>query len=661
MSSLISGATDIVSKGVTNAVTALLGQGIRDDDNLFCSDRTYFFELRVPNGAAGGPGSKSFYFPLALNPDSISFSEPYAMDATPTLGGGLIIEESGIVQRSIRLRGQTGSYQRTFSGDVGQLGLVSSDKRTFGRPLAPNIQGALSGQKIFQYLNDAVFRVYADLKRDAATATGTSLIFHMPKEMEAWEVSPSRFSCDRSAGRPLDYPYEIELVVVQKAELQAARYSPDKATLDFMRNPLQVAAVFLKRANASVNALTAAQAQLRNYVRQLDVILVQASALISSVGAFVAGTVDLIEVPASEVRLLASTIADALATLVASESALKAVPHSYEQSLRQLENATLYLSLHPDSFVQASAAARQAEAAVRAFVAAEQAAEAQAVAAAAVALPSRSRLASPDGTALSAEQVAQIQTANPAGSGVVQYTGTHSYRVQAGDTLANLAARYLGDARLWRYIAAANSLHPPYMGFQAQLPLLATGASVDVSGLALGDTIAIPDFSTPASEQPDIFTLGVSPDAPAAERTFGSDLALAVQGPLRTDSRTLADGQKLDWVVDKASGGTRLAVATGLDNLTQGILTRVSVQRGEDPMYPDLGTDPLVGSGISAVDGQTLAFSLRESLTQDPRVAQVLDLSVQTSAAGDGVYLTGSVQAQNFTDPVPVSVPLAGA
>lgn len=665
MSSLATGIADIVSKGAQSAIGILVNQGLRSDDNLFVSQSVYFFELRVPSGSTGTAQSK-FFFPLALNPDALSMSEPFTVDATPTLGGGLCVEQSGIVQRTIRIRGTTGSYQRAFNGNVSQLSTLQSDQRTFGRDLPPKVLGVLSGQKIFQYLQDSVFRVFGDLKRDPASASRTSLIFHMPRESESWEVVPTHFGNDRSAQRPLDYPYEIELLVVQKGELANTQFSEDKPVLDALKDPLAVAANFLQRASASINALTAAQGQLRNYFRKLDVILVQANSVVASVSAFVQGTASIIEIPADTVRVLASTIQSSVESFVASADGITRVPQVYEQSMRQLEGACYYLLLHPSSFAQANAAAKQAAEALAAYQAAvnnQSIQEAQAAASSAVAaqtLPTTLSGAARLGTSLTPEQIAEIKTSTPAGAATVAYTGSHPYRIQAGDTLSNIAARYLGDARLWRYVAALNNLRPPYTQLQATLPLAAQGLAASVTTLPLGSVILIPDFSAAQSNQTDLATLGVSPDAPLASRVFGSDFTLTPTSTYTLDKRNLGTGQKLDWAIDTNNGSTGIRTSHGLDNLAQAVLTRVSLTRGEDPLYQGLGIDAVVTSGYPDIDGQTLAFSLKEALTQDPRISQVDSLAVTHTASGDGVILQGQLQARLFADPVPLSIPLTG-
>jgi hypothetical protein len=138
-------------------------------------------------------------------------------------------------------------------------------------------------------------------------------------------------------------------------------------------------------------------------------------------------------------------------------------------------------------------------------------------------------------------------------------------------------------------------------------------------------------------------------------------LALARVSTYRQGQRDLNSDQKLDWVVDRAKGSTGVRHASGLDNLSQGLLTRVTLTRGQDPLYVNLGIDPIVGSGYSEIDQQTVAFNLRTALTNDPRVSQVTSLQVQQSQAGDGLLLSGNVSVRGLADAVPVTLPLGSS
>lgn len=662
MGSLTSGITDIVGNGLQSALSALTGGGIRTDDALFVSESVYFFELRLPRGS-GTKYTQRYLFPLAINPENLSMSEPFTVEATPTLGGGLVVEQGGIVQRTIRLRGNFGVYQAAFHGDVNQLNAKTTLPRSFGRSLEPQVLGVLSGQKLFSYLQDAVFRLFSDFKKDPTTAAGTSLLFHSPRESESWEVVPTRFGNDRAAGRPLDYPYEIELLAVQAAELATDLTSADQPVLDILSSALHTAKNVLTRATAAINALTAAQGQLRNYFRQFDAIIVQAGAVMDAVSHFIAGTTDIIDIPASTVRLLATTIRTSLETFVASVNGIKDVPQTYEQSLRQLEGSCYYLLNHPSSFAQANQAARQAQAAVviyEAALARQDAQLAQAAAeATALALPATFAQAKALGTATTPEQIAQLLTDVTFDEAPVAYTGSFAYTVKAGDTLSNIAARFLGDARLWRYLAAANNLPPPYNPLVSTMPLVARGQTANVRSLNLGDVLQVPDFSSPAADD-SLATLGADPAAPVAERVFGTDLALSRVANYAQGTRDIYSGQKLDWVVDQSKGATGVLHAKGFDNLAQGLLTRVSLTRGQDPLYVNLGIDPVVTSGYGDIDAQTVAFNLRTALVADPRVQQVNSLQVTPSAAGDGLVLTGQVQTRALADAVPIVIPLSG-
>jgi len=195
-------------------------------DDKFWKQFTYFFELAVP--AEVWPLG-SLLFPLVLPPESISFEEPFAVEQTQTQDGGLIVEENGIIQRRMTIRGHTGWKPRKLPHTaITALMGIPSEKRSFDRTLKPLVLDAISGQRHFQYLQDAVFRTYADLKRDPDMAKDTRLFWHNPKDDEHWEVVPLSFTLERSASRRMYYQYNINLLVVGKASEVDADFSEDK-------------------------------------------------------------------------------------------------------------------------------------------------------------------------------------------------------------------------------------------------------------------------------------------------------------------------------------------------------------------------------------------------------------------------------------------------
>ncbi len=74
------------------------------DDSNFVKKLLYFFELRVPPEIAFEGAITSFIFPLVLGPHTYTKGEPFTVSKTPTQGGGLFVEENGIIMRPINIK-----------------------------------------------------------------------------------------------------------------------------------------------------------------------------------------------------------------------------------------------------------------------------------------------------------------------------------------------------------------------------------------------------------------------------------------------------------------------------------------------------------------------------------------------------------------------------
>ena len=199
------GGKGLGAMGTLDFLRETVRQAITGDDKFY-KQFLYFFELRIPQKLAINGIQTTVLFPLMLAPENLSMDEPFAVEVTQTQGGGLIVEENGIIQRMLRIRGNTGFKPRAWEGSRGlALSVVPPEKRSYSRNLDPFIFDALSGQRHFQYLQDAVFRTYGDLKRDPESAEDTRLFWHNPKDDEHWEVIPQKFSLERSSSKRTIY------------------------------------------------------------------------------------------------------------------------------------------------------------------------------------------------------------------------------------------------------------------------------------------------------------------------------------------------------------------------------------------------------------------------------------------------------------------------
>lgn len=283
------------------------------------------------------------------------------------------------------------------------------------------------------------------------------------------------------------------------------------------------------------------------------------------------------------------------------------------------------------------------------------------------------------------------------------------HRVRTTDTIARLAARYLGDAGRWREIATANGLRYPYISddplvqygprlavYQlpdavnigqrliplpgAELALIRPGVrfvvsrvdeygttttdaslvdAYDGNSLTLAEPLAAP---YPAGSQIEVYI----PPGEIVGRVARPGEALII--PDAVDQATAAEQAEddrfgRDLAVDEA-GLLRLttigdlAVVAGVANLAQQLRHRLQTPRGALARHGAYGCD--MHAYIGQASGPTLVVLIQAAIAQalidDPRVANVesvsvaqlgerLEAVVQVTAQSERVALTIGVDA----------------
>lgn len=586
------------------------------NDFNFVKKLAYFFELRVPPKLSSRVLnlSGSFFIPLILNPTNYTLEEPFTVEATPTQGGGLYVEENGIVQRLIRLRGHTGFKPRRFVGDadVKSVGIV--EEKSHSRFLSIFVLDALSGHKHFQYLQDAVFRTYADLKRDPESSEDTKLFFHNPRDSESWQVVPQKFTLTREAERRILYEYDIELLVVGKADAADADFSEDKGLLDTIRDGVRAAKNFVDLATGFVNDVTATVGELTRLVKDVGKVVGGISEMIDAATSFVEGVTDLIEAPLAVVNEL-TEVADSVANLlVTSVEEFRSIPDNYTNSWRRMGQAFDRLGSHPELFESDSQRTLRGirERQERITIAKRAQANLEAGATA----PQSIDDFAAQGTEPLPGEIDRAKAELGAGRGVNRYTAARQISIGQGDTLASLAAQHLGDARLWQDIALLNGMKPPFIDSQADAAL--AGPANPVPGVSgIGSKLIVPTFGRAPENRPLLPVLGVSREASFEDQVLGTDYKLEPTGSRK---------DQFDWVVDTDHGSVDFKRVSGVDNLTQGLTTRLSTEKGQNVLYKRLGLQRVVGVNQTDVDAQLARFFVVTAITADPRVAAVQQL-----------------------------------
>lgn len=625
----------------------LVAERLRQDasqDYNFFKKMTYFFELRVPQEVAVGAIS-TFLMPLIIPPESYSMEEPFTLEVTPTQGGGLYVEENGIVQRMIKLEGTTGFKPRFFPKGFVATGLLSPEKQSFSRVLPNFIVAELSGQKHFQYLQDAVFRTYADLKRDPATSEDTFLFFHNPKDDEHWLVAPQKFSLTRSADKPTLYRYSIELLVVDKAEVVDADFSEEKGLLDTIKGAVQMVKSGLDLAAGALNDLTALTAELTSLVKDFGKIVDGVTTIIDAASNFANGLSALIEAPYTLLESVNGLIDSAGEAVQAFEDLgtdITQVPETVKQKLKQMGDGLDRIGTHPEVFeTPAQRKLRETRKSQELKTSVSRAALKEAE----ESTPPQSLTETAAlGTKITPGDARSAKAELGIGRAVVQYTSAKQVALGQGDTLVNLAAKYLGDARLWQQIAVVNGLRPPFINDLASTPLDNDNPALSGS-LGRGAKILIPSFAKPPAQQPLLPVLGVRTEEEAEVHLLGADLKMVPAGG-REGAVTY------DLEVDRARGSVDVKTVKGVECITQSIRNRLLTERGSDILYKRLGLNRIVSLNITPVDLETARFRFRECMLQDPRIASVRRLVFESGTEGapvDGVVIDADVELKGFT------------
>lgn len=622
----------------------------KTDDSAFLERMLYYFELRIP-AAAQLPGTgANFFFPLILPPKSYTLEEPFAVQVTPTHGAGLYAEENGIIQRMIRIRGNTGFRPRPlkFFGGYGKSPIPQTTaEKSYTRKLKTVLLDAISGQKHFQYLQDAVFRTYGDLKRNPATSEGTFLIFHNPKDSEHWIVLPQKFTLERDSSNPVIYNYSIDLLAVGKAEDAKKDFSEDKNILDYMKDGLNMVKLGLDLTAGALNDLTALQAQLAGQIRNVAVILDSVSNILVSAQAFVDGTTDLIQTPYAALESINNMIDQAIGLVIAGrelQEEAEAIPDKTIQKFREIQEGLELMGTNPANWETPTDTSmkqiREAQEFGKTITQFRRQTAMQAEAFTTLAQVRNS------GTSLTAGDIqsmnGQVSPATP----ITNYTSFKQVRINYGDTLASLAAKYLGDARLWQYLALINGLNPPFIDAQATTPFTKRyGIDETPFGrvLGVGSWISVPSNLPATINLPLLPVLGVKLEEPVENQLLGTDFMLEAVYGLAGSSRAF-----YDIPVDTAGGSIDAKLVSGIANLKQGLVSRLSTEKGTCILYKSVGVDRIIALNFDLADIENAKYRIQEAIEADSRIAEIQ--SVEFEQDLDALVTTIKAVPRGFTE-----------
>lgn len=548
------------------------------EDSRFWRQFMYAFRLTGPDGL-------DQLFPLVLNPTVYRKTHPFAADLSPTLEGGIYLEEQGVIISEIRVEAHTGFAPIRNPQDTGTPGATGLK---------------LSGQAHFKRLQDRCFLEYSRLKKNLEIGPRVQLTFHNFKDKEHWIVAPKEWSLNRSAsdlGR-VAYPYSFTLSVLGAVEDVTDQPSEDDFVIDSISDALGA----LEKASASIEGGLAdlvnldlavlvgagGQVTLANALGGVDQILLATRGLLS-------GITTVVSLPYTYLGEVQADLDEAVSLV----SAAANLPADVVQIIRDTIDAIDTIAAYPEKFVDPFPQAAQRFLDLTRGPGNASTAELQAASTTTItqAQSLRSSALRPGDQARVAGRVYSGARDFP------RYEGFREVTTNYNDTLAGLAAAYLGDARRWVDIAIANQLSFPYISEEGLPGTVRPGNPILVPTLARG------------GDSGQIRSRGERTNPSKLEAILGRDLLLAFD-----------DRGRADLVVDAALGSVDMKTVAGTPNMQQAIRFILTVEQGEDVLYTNNGVRRIVGRRGTFDRLIDAELRVAEAISADPRVSRVANV-----------------------------------
>lgn len=518
-------------------------------------------------------GQETLVFPLVLNPTSIRQVATFSAELVPAQEGGVIAEENGIIMSDLTISGTTAMRPRLNPHDGG-----------FPLPL--------SGQAHFLYLRDKCFGAYDALKKDPKTAPKVYMTYHNYKDSEHWVCVPRSVTLDRSLAKNFQYPYTINVTLIEQLTNPPKEPSEDSPVFTAMKDALTNIVRGLATVEAVLTDVDGVLDEIEGAVGGFVTdVLADTASVVGYVNDFVTGRSNFIRLPVETMRNLSVLVG----TLISATDPNKALSLPYEvtASFLELQDGVIKLMSYPERFREDHNAAGQRFLALVQGPSAAAASDVDAAEASTITQASSmasSGLRPGDGQRIRAG-VFDLPV------GLPRYTGFREVVILFRDTLASLAARELDDARRWIDIALANNLTAPYISEEG-LP----------GTLQPGQTILIPTVDAPQSADQVRSPGNPVEGSSQLDALFGTDLKITPG----------TDGQ-YDFVVDQTSM-TDFVVVIGVDNVQQAVSTILNITKGSYLLHLNVGLERVVarpGTVERIIEARSRVV---EAIQRDPRV-----------------------------------------
>ena len=585
-------------------------------DNWYFREYPYVLELAAYGLAPDELPGTSVYFVFPLGPEEYEPKRVFRSSVAATMGG-IVAEEAGLLWVEFHIRGTFG------------LGVKASRDTTVrpDPPVAPGtvlVGGRLSGPGWTRRMIRNIFERYATLKADPDKGSKVRLIWHDMKLDEHWVVVPETVGVPRSVQRRAQYPYDIVMKGIARAEaIDVPRgsgalngFGKIKQVLGTVNRSVQIVRASLREGARILN-------EIRSVIQGIDTILTDVNSIADAAQDFLDGKTPTIALGKTFLIDTADELQAALDSMEESTEIPNAVRQNYARALDGLYLLTAQAAAYGQTYEQQIAALQQSEAGAAADTARTLADTAAAGPAGSMDAFAARRERQNDQALVDAGATTRARIRS-------SYSGFREYAIRSVDTLVSIAAQQLGDGALWYDLAILNGLQAPYIS-PAGVPCT----------VAPGDIIVIPVIST------DRATAVVAGEGRTTDQSvLGTDIALeedsnSIPGSpvvvMRPDRRTYKD----------------VAVVSGLDNFKQALQLRMWTELGSLPLVPGYGRPRQIGVKQLEAFLALLRLSTQQTLRQDSRVALIRN--IQFEADNDLIELSvdvvpiGSTSARNVT------------
>lgn len=567
------------------------------------------------------------YF-FTVPPKAISMTEPFTTKVIPTQNGGKFIESHGSIFKEIRVQGTTGLRPR--KGAPSSIPLLNTSAfetlvTPLGNPAAFTEIRQLPTEEVtgfddIHFLRN-IFRRYSDFK---ATNRKVVMVWRNVRDGDYWIVEPRDFRLTQDSKNPLTYQYQLNLQGVSKFDAALAsvgEVDDPQATL------------------RSVQRFTSRVQEYQQAVTESFLVIATNINRVKGAGYF---AIDSIVSPVTGVIKGLSAINNSI-------TAARGVNAAIEEAKANLKTAveTIQDSLEPTTPTQISVDKR--DPVVRVFrrlpiILAKIQTE----------KPLRDSVAATANGRRNTYRNAYVQPAigrsrvrrGPRTGGDPSYIGNSPSpgsvaegRVGRGETIRDIAARLLGDARRWHELVVLNDLKAPYT---------ADSATTRPGVLAPGDSVLYPSTDTGGADPFGINPVNTSPDELDAEgQPVVGDVAAQSYGrDIRLKTNVTDGGVELTDI--SVNQGGDVSTIVGLPNVEQAIRIKFITEVKTLPAHPNFGARYPIGTKADIASFNTFRLNTIATLQSDDRIASVEDL--EFTALGDVLALSARVLLNDTRD-----------